>query len=212
MREIRTITADDLRVEKRADGKTVIKGYAARFNMYSETLYGYFREKIEPGAFANAIKTDDVRALFNHEAGIVLGRTPRTLELREDDKGLWMEAEPPDTQAARDVLVLIDRRDVTGQSFSFDLDYEDEGAETWDYADGMVTRTIKKISRLWDVGPVTYPAYPDTDVAIAQRMLIPDGVRAIAERIKKEGLPVARDFARLGAERARALDLHALDS
>ncbi len=208
-REIRTISPDELRVEARADGKKIIKGYAALYNAPSELMYGYFRETIARGAFASCIKSDDVRALFNHEPGCVLGRnTAGTLELRDDNKGLWMEAQPPDTQAGRDVVTLIERRDVTGQSFSFDIDWDDKEAQEWHEVDGIVNRVIKKFLRLYDVGPVTYPAYPDTDIATAQRALfVPDRVRSMAEKMKLEARAQRPDVAAIAAGRNRSLDL-----
>jgi HK97 family phage prohead protease len=196
-RESRIVTAE-VRLAKRADGKTVIRGHSALFNVFSEMMWG-FREQIAPGAFSDCIGPDaDVCSLFNHEPDNVLGRTPRTLTLSEDNTGLMMETDPADTQCARDCVTLIDRGDVKGQSFSFSMDYDDNAAETWDYEGDIVTRTIRKISRLWDVGPVTFPAYPTTDVAVAQRMLVPDDLKRRAESfrksIEKEGRSV--DFAR----------------
>lgn len=161
--ERRYVFGEDVRIERRAEGEpSRIVGYSARFNTLSEELWG-FREQIAPGAFADVLKNDDVRALFNHDSNLVLGRNKAgTLELREDETGLWMEATPPDTQAGRDVVTLIDRRDVTGQSFSFLTE-----SDTWEKrADGIIVRTLVKVGRLYDVGPVTFPAYPDTDVAM----------------------------------------------
>lgn len=196
-RERRTISVD-VRLHKRSDGKTVIRGHAALFNVFSEEMWG-FREQIAPGAFTDAIAAGaDVCGLFNHDANQVLGRTPSTLMLAEDATGLYMECEPADTQNARDVVTLIDRGDVRGQSFSFTMDYEDDAAETWDYQGDQVTRTIRKISKLWDVGPVTYPAYSATDVSVSQRMLVPDDVRARAAEFRKTIVVHGRsiDFAR----------------
>lgn len=149
---------------ERAEGKaTKIVGYAARFNTLSEDLGGW-REEIAPGAFASVLE-DDVRALFNHDPNFPLGRsTAGTLKLKEDDRGLKIEVEVPDTEQARMVVTAIERGDVTGQSFSFLL--PPEGGRTWRELDGMYIRTVTKVMRLYDVGPVTFPAYPDTDVAV----------------------------------------------
>jgi HK97 family phage prohead protease len=138
----------EVRVE-RSEGRTKIAGYAAVFNSLSENL-GWFREQINPGFFAEAVGRDDVRGLFNHDPNYVLGRsTSGTLKLEEDSQGLRMEVDPPDTQWAKDLVATIDRRDVTGQSFSFTT-MEDAWGED---AAGNIIRTLIRIGRLGDVGP-----------------------------------------------------------
>lgn len=141
-----------------------IRGHAAVFNVLSPVMWG-FREKIAPGAFAESIGQDDVRCLFNHNADYVLGRNRAkpvpTLRLSEDATGLFMECDPPDTQVARDLIISIDRGDVSQQSFAFRVI-----DELWEHdeATGIDIRTLVK-AKLYDVSPVTYPAYPDTDVS-----------------------------------------------
>ena len=154
----------EMRVERQEDGPVKLRGYAAVFNSMSEDLGG-FREIIKPGAFAEALKDSDVRCLFNHDPNIVLGRQRSgTLELREDEKGLYMEVDLPDTQAARDIAVLVERGDITQQSFGFTVAPD---GETWEEQDnGTALRTLTKVSRLYDVSPVVFPAYPETDVAL----------------------------------------------
>ena len=154
--------ATELRIDEGEQPKIV--GHAAVFNRLSEEL-GFFREKIQPGAFADTLK-DDVRALFNHDSNIVLGRTPKTLRMREDDVGLQVEIDPPDTTSARDLLTSIKRGDVSQMSFGFQTMVDE-----WDLTDrDHPIRTLKKV-RLFDVSPVTFPAYPATDVDVAQRSL-----------------------------------------
>mgnify|MGYP001558303859 CR=1 FL=1 len=164
--ERRHFTLDALRVEARADGKRRIVGHAAVFNQLSEDLGG-FREQIAPGAFAEAIKTDDVRALLNHNPDFILGRnTAGTLTLAEDARGLAIEIDPPDTQIARDLLVSLERGDVNQMSFGFSVW---ENGQSWSVdTDGeTMIRTLTRV-RLYDVSPVTFPAYPQTDVAVRE--------------------------------------------
>ncbi|RIK35690.1 MAG: HK97 family phage prohead protease [Chloroflexi bacterium] len=106
-----------LRLDRRAeDSLPMIAGYAAVFNTLSVDLWG-FREKIAPGAFAGSLQ-DDVRALWNHETGIVLGRTKSgTLRLAEDDVGLAIEIDPP--SSAGNYIETIERGDVDQMSFAF---------------------------------------------------------------------------------------------
>lgn len=163
--ERRVFALQNVKFETRADGegaeKPVIIGHAAVFDQLSEDLGG-FREKIAPGAFAEAINRDDVRALFNHDPNFVLGRNKAgTLRMTEDAVGLRVEIDPPDTQIARDLMVSLKRGDISQMSFGFIVE-----AQAWEEGeDGKVTRTIKKAG-LFDVSPVTYPAYPQTDVAV----------------------------------------------
>lgn len=164
--ERRFFPATELRVDASESGKR-IAGYAAMFNSDSQDLGG-FVERIAPGAFADALATSDIRALFNHDPNYVLGRKRSgSLEVREDEKGLWMEVTPPDTQWARDLMVSIERGDISQMSFAFRLA---SGGDEWEKSgDGPMLRTIKRVSEIADVSPVTYPAYTDTTVAVRSR-------------------------------------------
>jgi len=162
-KETRAIKAE-LRVSRADDKPPVIAGYAAVFDKWSEDL-GFFREKIAPGAFKAALKTSDVRALINHDPNQIVGRVGVNLTLKEDDQGLHMElAEPPQGSTRFDQLVRdIESGLITQQSFGFVVktDQWDEDRKT-----GTVSRTIIEVDDLLDVSPVTYPAYPDTSVAL----------------------------------------------
>ncbi len=146
-------------VQTRDDNKPVIVGYAAVFDQTTE-LWG-FKERIAPGAFARALSEgQDVRALLNHDPNLVLGRTKNgTLELREDDNGLAYAIHVPETTAGRDAVELIKRGDVDQSSFAFSIRKEE-----WD--DDQQTVTIREIDRLYDISPVTYPAYEGTSAQV----------------------------------------------
>ena len=147
------------------DESPKIRGYAAVFNSPSEDMG--FVEKVDPHAFDDTLNAD-VRALWNHDANVVLGRTVSgTLRLSVDAKGLAYEIDPPDTQAARDLMVLMKRGDVNSSSFGF-VTEEDK----WDYNTNPATRTLLKVS-LFDVSPVTYPAYA---AASSEARNFPDGL------------------------------------
>ena len=109
-----------------------IEGHAAVFDSLSVELWGFF-EEIAPGAFADSIEAgDDVRALFNHDPNYVLGRSRNgTLRLAEDEVGLRVEFEPPDTQQARDVVTLIERGDVNQMSFALRCSMRNGVSTTW---------------------------------------------------------------------------------
>ena len=143
---------------KAGEAKTLV-GYAAVFNREA-TITGFFREQIAPGAFDAAIREDDVRALFNHDPNYVLGRTTSgTLTLSQDDDGLRYEADPPDTQWARDLMVTVGRGDVNQSSFGFQVVREE-----WTNPENRAELPLRTIleARLFDVSPVTYPAYEET--------------------------------------------------
>ena len=171
MKETRVFKCRNLRLERRADeggdgedaGKPVIVGHAAVFDSWSEDLGG-FREKIAPGAFTETLKDADVRALFNHNADIVIGRSKSgTLRLKEDKVGLAIEVDPPDTQAGRDLVVLMERGDIDQMSFGFRT-VRDEWSHPED--NNQPSERVLMEVELFDVSPVTFPAYPDTDVAV----------------------------------------------
>lgn len=162
----------ELRVERREGEPAKITGHAAVFNLLSEDLGG-FRERVTPGCFTDTISTDDIRALFNHDPSIVLGRNRAgTLKLREDERGLAFDIELPDTQAGRDLVTSIERGDVSGNSFGFRT-LTDE----WAMEDGESVRTLVKV-RLFDVSPATFPAYPQTDLALRSLEVWRDGAKA----------------------------------
>jgi Escherichia/Staphylococcus phage prohead protease len=141
-----------------------IGGYAALFNSRSHLMNergAVFVERIEPGAFTKTLKQGDVRALLNHDPNWLLGRTKSgTLRLVEDDRGLSYEIDPPNTQWARDLMTTMRRGDIDGSSFSFQATREAWGTAEIDGAEVDERRLIEV--RLYDVSPVTFPAYPAT--------------------------------------------------
>lgn len=161
--ERRSFPVVELRAQSSDAGPRIL-GYAAPFGVLSENLGG-FREMIRAGAFTNTLKTEDVRALWQHDPLYVLGRlNNNTLTLKEDERGLWFEAAPPDTQWARDALVSIQRGDVSQMSFAFNAVNEEWTAT----ADGLV-RTLIEVM-LFDVSPVTFPAYSQTSAQVRSRV------------------------------------------
>lgn len=158
-----------LAIETRADGKPVIRGMAAKYNVRSVDLGG-FTEEIMPGAFDGVMQREgrNVVGLFNHDTNIVLGtERANTLRLSPMDDGLAYEIEPPATRA--DIVELIQRGDVWGSSFAFTI-ARDGDEWTTDDAGGHL-RYVRQIDGLYDVGPVLTPAYGDTSVMVARRSL-----------------------------------------
>ncbi len=163
----RRTNLETVKLESREDTKPVIQGYAALFNVETE-IYGMFRESIAPGAFKRSLQENQrVVSLFNHDPNYVLGSTSSgTMTLREDEKGLWIEVEPPDTQVGRDVVEYIRRGDVQGQSFMFEITKQE-----WTFASkkGEMDQRIIQEVVLYEAGPVLMPAYQETSVGLRAR-------------------------------------------
>ncbi len=158
-----TLEKAEIRAQKGEKG-TVLTGYAAKFDRLSQDLGG-FVEKIDKKAFERCLQRCDVRALKNHDPAMLLGRTKSgTMELSTDDEGLRYVITLPDTQIGRDLVTEIERGDIDGSSFSFTT--EPDG-DSWDDSTDPPTRTLMNIRDLFDVGPVVYPAYLDTEASMA---------------------------------------------
>jgi HK97 family phage prohead protease len=145
----------------KAVDENVIEGYAAVFNSDSED-FGSFVERIAPGAFSERLK-DDTVALFNHSMNQVLGRNGVNVTLSEDSVGLKYRVELPDTTLAKDIRNLVKSGIINKSSFAFTV-----AEETWTHPEDRSKpsiRTIKKVEYLYDVSPVTTPAYRNTSVA-----------------------------------------------
>jgi len=158
--ERRSLAIKELRLNEADGEQPTLEGYASVFDSWSEELGGYepFREKVVRGAFADSIKTDDIRCLFNHDSNFVLGRNRAgTLSLEEDGKGLKVTIKPPDTRWAKDLLVSVKRGDISQMSFGFVCE-----KDSWSYDDSIDVRELHKV-KLFDVSLVTYPAYPATE-------------------------------------------------
>lgn len=143
------------------DGVPVLEGSAALFDTWTE-LWPGMRERIMPGFFAGA-QGQDVRVLVNHDPNLLLGRTGSgTADLvpLQDGLGYRVRLDPQDDDAMR-WHRRIARGDVDGCSFSFTV-----AKDNW-YTDddGVMCRDLVECGTLYDVGPVTFPAYPQTTVS-----------------------------------------------
>ncbi len=164
--ERRMTPAGEIKVESRADGGKMIVGYGAVFHREGDagTEYRLARdvvERIAPTAFNRAIKEKhDARALFNHDPNMLLGRAGAgTLRLSVDERGLRYEIDIPDTQVGKDVATSIARGDLTGSSFAFSINGKE--GQRFEKGKDVDVRHILDVA-LFDVGPVTYPAYEGT--------------------------------------------------
>jgi HK97 family phage prohead protease len=152
LNEIVEQRAYDGELKAAVEGRTV-EGYASVFNSMSEDLGG-FREIILPNAFSDVLD-NDVRALYNHDSNYLLARTTSgTLELKEDEKGLYYRFEMPNTSYGNDMLELFRRGDLSQSSFGFTVE-----KDSWRMEDGQHVRYIERVGSLFDVSPVVFPAY-----------------------------------------------------
>lgn len=155
-------------IEKRAvpfevrageDGKPKLRGLAAVFNSEA-TIGGMFREVIRPGAFSKTIAERDVKMLWNHDWNFPLGSTKAgTLALHESSRGLEVDNDPPSLGLNAGFIESIQRGDVSQMSFGFEVIKENVVR-----AEGqMDLREVLEV-KLWEVSPVAFPAYTDTEI------------------------------------------------
>lgn len=157
-RKMRTISTE---FKTREDGEDLkIEGYFAVFDSVYEIAPG-LTESIAPGAFSKTLSRD-IRALTNHDTTLVLGRTKaHTLELREDNHGLWgsVTINPKDSDAMN-LYERVKRGDVDQCSFGFDIRSEDTDIRE----DGSIHWTIREVD-LYEVSACTFPAYEETGIS-----------------------------------------------
>ena len=185
----------ELRASKSGNGPGLMCGFAAKYNSLSQDLGG-FVEKLAVGCF-DGVMNDDTRCLRNHFDDNLLGRTTSgTLVLSLKPEGLWYECDLPDTSVGRDTAVLIGRRDMSGSSFQFTLAMD---GQEWDWDGPKPLRTITRVGRLYDVSPVTNPAYEDTEVDMRSFQHALEARNALQAEITRRSLSHAKARLRLAA-------------
>ena len=195
-----------IQIEEREGKNPAIAGYGSVFYDGTEgteyKLYTDFIERIAPGAFTRALQEQqDVRGLFNHDSDHILGRTAAgTMVLSVDTKGLRYEIDPPDTNLGRDLQQSIKRGDISGSSFGFRV-----MKQSWAEVGDVVYRVIEDVD-LYDVGPVTFPAYKGASTAVRAEGDVAEA-RVALEAWRAEQRPKVVRVRMDVAARARVLDL-----
>lgn len=168
--ERRMTPAGEIRIDDRKDGGKMISGYGAVFHREGEAGTEYrlgpdIVERIAPTAFNRALQEKhDARALFNHDPNMLLGRAGAgTLRLSVDQRGLRYEIDVPDTTTGKDVAASIARGDLAGSSFSFRVN--GKSGQRFEKGKDHDVRHILDVD-LFDVGPVTFPAYEATSTGL----------------------------------------------
>jgi len=164
--EVRTNSVD-FEVRAEGDGMT-FSGYASVFNSPSQDLGG-FVEYVAPGAFKRSLQSrNEVKLLWNHDSGEPLASLRGgTMQLVEDDRGLKVTAQLPNTTRGRDIAELLRTKVIDSMSFGFNVI-----KDTWS-RDGQ-TRTLDSV-RLFEVSIVSFPAYEATTAQVrSQPTINPD--------------------------------------
>lgn len=158
--EYRRYVSYEMRAEGEGEEGRQLVGYAAVFNSPIDNDFG-FKEIVKPGAFSKTLGESDFRSLIDHNPEKVLGRkSAGTARAKEDSRGLQTETDIPDTSFGRDLVVSVDRGDITGMSFGFRAI-----KESVEIDDGDPVRVLEEVA-LRDFGPVTFPAYPETNAEL----------------------------------------------
>lgn len=175
-----------MEVRKADDGKTTLRGYAARFGSVYDM--GWFTEEVSRDAFKGA-DLSDVRILFNHDPNQILGRTKSgTARVGVDSTGLWYEVDLPESAAS--IREAIQRGDVDQSSWGFSL-----SSDAWERRGDKDHRTLTAVNVVYDASPVTFPANPDTTVA--KRSL--DAILAEQNKQQQENQNIEAEIALLDA-------------
>jgi HK97 family phage prohead protease len=148
--------------EVRAVGERIV-GLAIPFDTRSRDLGG-FVEVVKPQAVDRSLRADIV-ALFHHNPEAILGRTPTTLQLKKEARGLAFTIAVPNTQLGRETLELVRRQDLTGASFGFRTI-----ADAWKRDGDITIRELLDIE-IGEISLTAFPAYQQTDVSVAQRSM-----------------------------------------
>ena len=186
-------------LRQEGDGNTFV-GYAAVFDSPSEPLP--FIEKIQRGAFSKTLRERkrDIRLYVNHDSNLVLAsRRSGTLRLEEDDFGLRVEADLPETTAGRDIRELMRTGVVDKMSFGFQVDRR---GDKW--SDDGMERTLTSV-RLFEVSVVTgFPAYEQTQAAVRSLEKLSERTGMAVDELS-EALDLLADGAELPADKAQVL-------
>lgn len=152
----------DQRIAKQASESVQgdgLSGLAIVFDQWSVDLGG-FKERIRPAAINRTIQEQiDVRALWNHNTDLTLGRlSAGTLTAEKRSGGYWIRLVAPSWASAQ--METVERRDVTGQSFAFRT-VDDE----WDFDHETPLRDVLDM-RVSETSGVSFPAYPQTTLRV----------------------------------------------
>ena len=154
----------EYRADENDEGQKILSGYFIRFNEETKLYEGQY-ETVSPESIPDDITDHDVRALFDHDTGKVLGRTKSgTMTLTKDKKGLFGSVViNEDDPEALSVYAKVKRGDVSQASFGFYINDEDS-----EKRDNGWHSTLTDVE-LFEVSIVAFPAYPTTEIDARHR-------------------------------------------
>ncbi len=159
----------EIRAEAGASDARILVGRPVVYDQPTviHDMFGDYTEIVKRGALSGA-DLSDVRLLVGHDSSrIPLARTPKTMELKEDEKGLSIRAELPGTEAGREAWEAVSRGDLRGMSYAFKVP---EGGDRYDPETN--TRTINRIEKVYECSLTAFPAYEQTSVSAETRAAI----------------------------------------
>lgn len=195
-KEVRYLQADKIEIRSGTEeGETLgISGYVVKFNQRSQLIWGEFYERVAKGAFLRSLQENTIKALWNHRSDFVLGSSKNsTLRLYEDNIGLRFEIDLPNSTWGKDAFESIQRGDVDGMSFGFNV-----RQDAWQYLkdEDVYERTLLDVN-LFEVSPTPFPAYPDSEVD--QRSVESLGITSKEQRkLENEKLLLEIDLLAIG--------------
>ncbi len=207
MKLIKRHYTTSLEIRETDSGAKVLHGTAVVFDSLSQDLGG-FREKVSPSALDWTLENIPLTLLHGHNSLYVLGsQEGRTLDINVSKAGLEFECEPPDTQWARDLIKSIERRDVNGCSFGFNI--MENGAQ-WTEEDNEQICTLTRIA-MPEISITPLPAYTATNAEVRDYLAATGAPKALrdAAGAKAEAPKVGEQEPSAGATRdaTRTLDL-----
>lgn len=151
-------------IRNNEEGKRTVSGYAVKWGLRSHKIANRFFEVFQRGAFADALKSKDIRALWSHDTSKVLGRMKNgTLRLEEDEVGLRFELDLPNNTLGNDTFESIQRGDIDGVSFGFKAIEQHWNRRLKEGPERIISK-----AELFEISPVGFPAYPDTSVSVRE--------------------------------------------
>lgn len=218
VRELRAAPMTDATVSEAKNGDLLFEGYAAVYEQDSEPMVvrsgGQLRKFVEQnvaGSFDKVLATNpDVRLLgLNHDENHVLARTKSgTLDLESNRRGLLTKARVAPTTYAHDLRMSVERGDVDAMSYGFEA-----AEDAWDETDPLLARrSVIDYRMLYDVSPVTFPAFRQTEAAfrsleaeVRSGALPARELRALLDSLERPASPESAGDALSGASEERGL-------
>ena len=183
------------RAEEGTDERKVVAGYASTFNepyiLYQDDDLIY-EEQVDSFAF-DETDMNDVIMQYDHQGRVFARISNNTLEVKPDEKGLYIEADLGGTELGRQLYDEIRGGYTDKMSFGFIVDKDEELRTEAEDGRVRILRTITAISKLFDVSAVSIPANNGTSISVSTRCRIDGAIEDLrAERLAAEKLELEK--------------------